>query len=314
MDGKNESKLTRVEIITPVHNRRELTLQCLKSLALIDKTDLDVHIIVVDDGSTDGTSEAVEKFFPEAEIIKGDGNLWFAGAVNRGINAALSREPDYVLIINDDTVQETKFLQYLIECSKKYPRSVVGPLLLLWDDPEKLFQVSPKWNMWVGGWKHWQNQTLSTIPQKPWEVELIVGNCILFPVEAIKENGLMNEERFPHFGDAEYTPRMRRNGWKLLIEPRAKIFCQPNVSPPSLRRMGYGKIFHTLFVDKISGNSLRRRFYANIEGAPNPVEGTLAFFIFYIRYFLGKNAEGSWASRQIEKPLAETFAEKIVKD
>lgn len=306
--------LKKVEIVTPVHNRKELTLRFLQSIARIDRTDLKIHVIVVDDGSTDGTSEAIEKGFPEAEIIRGDGNLWYAGGVNRGIEAALRHQPDYVLIINDDTIQERKFLQYLIECAGKYPRSIVGPLLLLWDEPEKLFQTSPKWDVWSGGWKHWQNQTVSTIPQKPWEVELIVGNCILFPVEAIKENGLMNEERFPHFGDAEYTPRMRRNGWRLLIEPRAKIFCQPNVSPPRLREMSYKKLFHTLFVDKINGHGFRRRLYANIDGAPNASEGILAFFIFYIRFFLGRNAEGSWARRQTEKPLSETFAEKIVKD
>lgn len=314
MSEKNPAQSTRVEIVTPVHNRRELTLACLRSLEAIDKTDLKIHVVVVDDGSTDGTSEAVASEFPRAEIVKGDGNLWFAGGINRGIEAALKREPDYVLIINDDTVQDPKFLQNLIACARRHPRSIVGPLLLLWNEPQRLFQTSPQWNVWLGGWKHWQNQTLSTIPQKPWAVELIVGNCILFPVAAILENGLMNERRFPHFGDAEYTPRMRRNGWNLLIEPRARIYCQPNVSPPRLRKMSYRKIFHTLFVDKISGNSFRRRLYANIDGAPNKIEGVAAFFIFYIRYALGRNAEGEWASRQIEKPIAETFAERIVEE
>lgn len=314
MPPPNTSKKTRVEIIIPVHNRRDITLQCLENLEFVDKTGFDAHIIVVDDGSTDGTSEAIGNKFPEVEIIKGDGSLWFAGAVNRGIGAALAHQPDFVLIITDDTRQEAKFLQYLIESARRYPRSVVGPLLLLWDEPEKVFQVSPQWNMWVGGWKHWQNQTLSTIPHTTWEVELIVGNCMLLPVEAIRENGLMNEKRFPHFGDAEYTPRMRRNGWKLLIEPRAKIFNMPNAIPPSLRKMSYRKIFHILFVDKIDGNSLRRRLYANIDGAPNKFEGIAAFFIFYVRYILGKNAESSWAAKQVEKPLSETYADKVLKN
>lgn len=306
--------LTKVEIVTPVHNRKEITLQFLRSFEQINQDGLETHIIVVDDGSTDGTSEVIEKEFPAVKIIKGDGNLWYAGGVNRGIEWALERQPDFILIINDDTVQEPNFLQYLIECARKNPRSIVGPLLLLWSEPEKLFQTSPQWDVWAGGWKHWQNQTVSTIPQKPWEVELIVGNCFLLPVAAVKENGLMNAERFPHFGDAEYTPRMRRNGWKLLIEPRAKIFCQPNISPPRLRSMSYKKLFHTLFVDKINGHSFRKRLYANLDGAPNRTEGVAAFFIFYIRLLIGKNAEGSWASRQIEKPLSETCRDKIVKD
>ena len=54
----------RVELVTPVHNRRDITLQCLRSLSRIDRTGLDIHITVVDDGSTDGTGDAIREQFP----------------------------------------------------------------------------------------------------------------------------------------------------------------------------------------------------------------------------------------------------------
>ena len=85
--------LIRVEIVTPVHNRKEITLQCLKSLSKINQEGLDVHIIVVDDGSTDGTSEAIESRYPEVEVIKGDGNLWYTEGTNVGVRAALKYDP-----------------------------------------------------------------------------------------------------------------------------------------------------------------------------------------------------------------------------
>ena len=306
--------LTRVEIITPVHNRRDITLQCLKSLARVNKTGLDVHIIVVDDGSTDGTSEAVMKNYPEVEIVKGDGNLWFTAGTNRGIEAALRHNPDYVLTINDDAVFDENFLQMLIETAEKNPRSVVGALLLLWDTPHKIFQVSPKWDFLAGGFRHWVQQTVWTVPKKAWEVELIVGNCVLFPAQAIMECGLMNEKRFPHFGDAEYTPRMRRHGWRLLIEPRARVFCQPNNLPPRLREMPLKKLFITLFIDLGNSHSLRRRFLATWHGAPNRLEGFFAFPIFFIRLAFGKNIEGNYAKEIKEKPLYETYSDKIVQN
>jgi GT2 family glycosyltransferase len=311
--GLNKNKI-KVEIVTPVYNRRDITLQCLKSLSRIKKENLDIHIIVVDDASTDGTFQAVKKSYPEVELIKGNGNLWYSGGINRGIEAALKHNPDYILTVNDDGIFDENFLVRMIECAEKYPKSVIGSLLLLWDAPHKLFQTSPKWDVWSGGFRHWQNQTVWTVPEKPWEVEIIVGNCVLFPVEAIREVGLMNEKRYPHFGDAEYTPRMRKKGWRLLIEPRARVFCKPNNAQPRLREMPLRKLLWTLFVDKRNGNSVYRRLYGYLDAAPNRLEGYLAFLLFFARFALGKNAEGNWAYTSKEKPITEIFADKIVKD
>ncbi|MEP6787005.1 MAG: glycosyltransferase, partial [Acidobacteriota bacterium] len=101
----------RIEIVSPVRNRREITLQCLRSLERIDAAGLDIHTIIVDDGSIDGTSDAIRQGFPDVEIIYGNGNLWCSGAANLGIERALQYEPDYILLINDDTVFDSNFLQ-----------------------------------------------------------------------------------------------------------------------------------------------------------------------------------------------------------
>lgn len=309
---ESNQKLTRVEIVTPVHNRRDLTLQCLRSLERIDRTGLEIHVVIVDDGSTDGTSDAIAENYPDVEIVRGDGNLWFTAGTNRGIEAALRHNPDFILTINDDEVFDDKFLQIMIETARAHPRSVVGALLLLWDTPHRVFQVAPQWNVWMGGFRHWIKQTVWTVPPRPFEVELIVGNCVLFPVEAIRECGLMNERRFPHFGDAEYTPRMRRRGWRLLVEPRARVFCQPNNPASKVTKMSWRKMLRTLFVDLGNSHSLRRRFLANWYGAPSKFEAVLAFPVFWIRWLGGRNIEGGYAESVDEKPLAETMADKVV--
>ncbi len=63
--------LVRLEIVMPVHNRRALTLGCLRSIDACDHTGLDVHVVVVDDGSTDGTAEAIAAGHPGVEVIRG---------------------------------------------------------------------------------------------------------------------------------------------------------------------------------------------------------------------------------------------------
>jgi GT2 family glycosyltransferase len=311
----SKNNLIRIEVVFPVHNRRELTLMCLRSLARIDSENLDVHVVMVDDGSTDGTSEAVESEFPEVEIIKADGSLWFTEGTNVGVRAALEHNPKYVLMMNDDQIFDSQFLKFMVETAEKYPRSVVGSLLLLWDTPHKLFQVSPRWETLSGGWRHWSHQTVWTVPEKPWEVGIIVGNCLLVPVEAIRECGLMDSKRFPNFGDAEYTPRLGKKGWRLLIDPRARVFCQPNNIPAKVVKMSLKEKFDALFVNLGNPHNLRRRFYSCWYSAPTPLHGLAAFFVFHIRIILKINSEATeWCERQKEKPIAEIFAHGIVKD
>ncbi|MCD9188076.1 MAG: glycosyltransferase family 2 protein [Pyrinomonadaceae bacterium] len=305
-------KKLRVEIVTPVYNRRELTLQFLRSLSRVDREGLELHTIIVDDASTDGTEEAVKVNFPDVEIVKGNGNLWYTGGTNRGLEAALKHDPDYILCVNNDSIFDEKCIRNLVDCAEKHRRSVVGAVLLLWDTPHKVFQVAPKWETLSGGWRHWRNQTIWTLPKNPWKVELIVGNCVLYPAQAVREVGFMDEKRLVQYGDAEYTPRMRKKGWQLLIEPKARIFCKPNDIPPKMAEMSLKKLIKTLFFNKYGVQSLHRRFYSNLLGAPSKIIGLSAFFIFFVRYFIGKNAEGDWALHKSEPPLSEIYAESEI--
>jgi GT2 family glycosyltransferase len=302
-----------VSIVTPVHNRKKLTLQCLNSIKKLNIEGLKIDVTVVDDGSTDGTSEAIRESFPQVEIINGDGNLWFTEGTNVGIRSAIKRKPKYILLINDDQIFEEKCLRYMVETAEMYPQTIVGSLLLLWDTPHKLFQVSPIWDTFAGGWRHWHHQTVWTIPDKPWEVGIIVGNCLLVPTKAFLDFGLMDSKRFPNFGDAELTPRMKRKGYTLLIEPRARVFCQPNNLPKRVSKMTLSQKFDALFINLGHIHNLRRRFYATMAGSPNFLNGIISFIVFFINLALGKNSEGKYAETLSEKPLSETFANNTVK-
>lgn len=305
----------RVEIVTPVHNRKELTLQFLRSISRLDVTGLDIGIVVVDDGSTDGTSAAIGQQFPDVDVVEGSGDLWFTEGSNVGIRRALEKHPDYILACNDDQVFDPRSVRRMVETAERYPRSIVGSLLLLWDTPHLLFQVSPQWSTLLGGWRHWYQQTIWTIPTRPWKVDLIVGNCILFPAEALRTSGLMRSDRYPNFGDAEITPRMKREGWELLIDPGARVFCQPNTPPRSIRKINMRQRLNDLFFDLGSVQNLRRRFYAYMDGAPSKIKGFAAYWIFIFRIFTGQNIESSkWISKQIEPPLSSTFASAVVDD
>ncbi len=280
--------LTKVALVIPVHNRRDTTLQALKSLSRIDKTGLDVRVYVVDDGSTDGTSDAIRLQFPDVRLIQGDGNLHYAAGTNRGITAALEWEPDYVATMNDDSVFHEQFLRRMIDTARRHPHSIVGALLLLWNEPHKVFQVGPVWNTWKGGWQMPEDWTAFNVPQTAFAVEAIVGNCVLFPTDAIKECGLMDEKKFPHgWGDAQWLRRMRKAGWHLFIEPKAYVWCEPNTNPTPLHLLKTAEIFRVLFVNKRHPLNLQRQFIARWESAPTRLQASLSY-LTYLGELVGK--------------------------
>ena len=90
-------------IVIPVHNRRTMTLQCLRALQTQGVLDWAVPL-VVDDGSTDGTAVAVRAEFPHAVILPGSGQLWWTGAIVLGMAEALRRDAACVFWLNDDCI------------------------------------------------------------------------------------------------------------------------------------------------------------------------------------------------------------------
>ena len=274
-------KLIKVALSIPVYNRRATTLQGLGSLSRIDKTGLEVKIFVIDDGSTDGTSDAIRDQFPAVQLIAGDGTLHYAAGTNRGIAAAMEWNADYIVAMNDDAVFHEQFLQRLVATVKTNPRSIVGGLLLLWDEPHKVFQVGQVWRTLKGGWDIPQDLTAFSVPAEAFEVECIVGNCVLIPAEAIRECGMIDEKRFPHgWGDAQYMARLRKAEWKLLIEPRSYIWCEPNTYPPPLHTLAFSKRLDVLFRDVRNPLNLKRQFDARWWSAPSRIEAVMAFMVY----------------------------------
>jgi GT2 family glycosyltransferase len=277
-------KPTNVAVVIPVHNRREITLQALRSLSRIDREGVSVHIIVVDDGSTDGTSDAIRANFPEIQILTGDGTLHYAAGTNRGITEALNHSPDFLVLCNDDSIFHEQFLQRMLATAAANPRSVVGGLLLLWDEPHLVFQVDFKWRTIKGGWQQADRKGLFDLPAEPFEVDGLAGNCVLIPVEAINETGLMDEIKFPHgWGDIQYFTRMKKAGWRLLVDPRAYIWSEPNTNSKPLHYLSSVDVVRILFRDKRHPLNLQRQFIARWESAPSKIQAGVAFLTYVLQ-------------------------------
>jgi hypothetical protein len=116
----------------------------------------------------------------------------------------------------------------------------------------------------------------------------------------------MDSKHFPNFGDAEWTPRFKRAGWNLLIDPRSRVFCQPNAEFQRIRNLSLAQMANVLLLNLGHPNNLRRRFYANWYGGPSRLKGVAAFTTFLARIPFGSSNESTTA--EPERPLADLFS------
>jgi GT2 family glycosyltransferase len=185
-----------IYIILPVHNRKNITELFIKSLVL--QTYKDFKLVLVDDGSTDGTDEMVLSHLPESIILKGDGNLWWGGGLHKGYEWVKENATDgSVLLINDDTIIAEDFLQ-------------VGANLL--NNSEKtlyLAQAYDKNNKHVdsGVCVDWDKLTFNQAKNKE-EINCLSTRGLFLTVEDFLDIGGFHPVILPHYlSDYEFTIR-----------------------------------------------------------------------------------------------------------
>jgi GT2 family glycosyltransferase len=217
----------RVAVVIPVHNDRERTVRCLESLAKIDYA---AHTpVVVDDGSRDGTAEVLAERFPAATVLRGNGNLWWAGATNLGVRHALECGYGFVLTLNNDTQVEPPFLNYLVEAAVANPRTIVGSRINFLHRPSVIWALGATMRWADGKIFHLLEQgTPDTAPHlqesvlRP--VETLTGCGTLIPVDCFRETGYYDARRFPQYhADAEFVLRAAKYGWQAMVHMRAVV-------------------------------------------------------------------------------------------
>jgi GT2 family glycosyltransferase len=249
-------------IVIPVHDRKQFTRQCL--LSLRRQTLQNFTVIVIDDRSTDGTGEMIEKEFPEVILLKGDGNLWWTRATNLGVKYALESGAAYILTLNNDTMATEDFLEKMMRWADITPNALLGSLAL---DVET---KSPVYGGEIINWKWASSKFLLDILNKgQWnglhEVTHFPGRGLLIPVAVFEKIGLYDEKNFPHYAaDYDFTHKAIRTGFKVYCNFDAKLFIYPDASGAAENRKKKSlKNYYThLFGIKGGGNVKRFALYS----------------------------------------------------
>jgi GT2 family glycosyltransferase len=209
--------------VIPSWNGAYFLGECLRSLTAQTSR---AHIIVVDNGSTDGSAELVSEQYPDATLLTLPSNRGFAGAVNVGIGHALRLGAEYVALLNNDAVAEPDWLERLIECADRHPEAgIVTPKFLL-SDGVHIDSTGDFYSSW--GWAYPRGR--DEVDQGQYdgpelrEVFCGSGGASLFRARMLEEVGLFDEDYFAYLEDQDLGFRAQLMGWRARYEPGARAY------------------------------------------------------------------------------------------
>ena len=250
--------MNKIAVVLAVHNRKQLTDRFLAS---ITKQSLDSYVvIVVDDGSTDGTSEMINEKYSDVQLLRGDGSLWWSASTNMAIKYALQEfNPDYICTMNDDTEADYHFLEELYKVAHTHPKSIVGCFSYDIKNPTNLLYDGSCVNWITGRISEVNSDKAYNKNRNIIDVTYYIGRGVLIPSDVFRQCGLYDAERFPQsWADNDLIFRAKRQGYKVLSTRRAiqYIYHDESTHLHLKKRLTINNYIKYLFLNQGGGNIL----------------------------------------------------------
>ncbi len=212
-----------VAIVTPVYNNKEDTKEFLESLKQV--TYPNFKIIIVDDGSTDGTGKMLREEYPYVVVVEGDGEWWAGRCYNAGSEKGIEIGAKYVLWIDNDIIVDPEFISALVETAEKNPKSLVTSKVYSYEERERIIEVGGDMRWWKGGYVH-RGQGEIDRGQYDEEADVRCATTgMLINTSFFQDTGMVDWRHFPHYrGDIDFTYRAYKNGYRIIYQPRSKVW------------------------------------------------------------------------------------------
>jgi GT2 family glycosyltransferase len=220
-----------VAIVVLCFNARDHTLACLDSLRRVRWERFTT--IVVDNGSTDGTTAAVRDGFPEATVIRCDQNLGFAEGNNVGLRAAFEAGTDYALMLNNDTIADPELVAALVHEAERRPDAgALCPMIHYLDPPDRIWYAGGRFDprRIHNGQHTGYGDTDTGQYNSTREIGRATGAAMLVPRAVVEEVGYLDGMLFLQVEDVEWSLRMRSAGYRILFVPAGKAWHRVSVA------------------------------------------------------------------------------------
>jgi GT2 family glycosyltransferase len=239
-----------IYVILPVHNRKNITIEFVRKLK--NQTHKNFKLILVDDGSKDGTSEEVKEELENVIILKGNGNLWWGGSLQKAysyIKISNFDKNDFVLIINDDTDIEKDFLENGLKILKNNKKSIIQAKGYSLKERNKCIDK--------GSFIDWTNFTFHSNSNNP---NCFTTRGLLIRLEDFLKIGGFYPILLPHYAsDIEYTFRFYKKGYNLIVNDSFKIWINnetTGISMSSLYKYPFFTFLKKTFSKKCIDNPI----------------------------------------------------------
>lgn len=213
----------RILAIFTCFNRKEKTENCIHTL-VEGNPDLDFTIIAVDDNSTDGTKQVLNKMKTSYDIhlIEGNGKLYYSGGMRMGMEYALKtidQGYDYMLMLNDDVSFIEHKIEMLVEQSMEQDNAIIVGAMM--DDDGKLSYSAIEYTKGI---------KYKKIPIENWEknADTFNANCVLIPFQVFKKIGTIDKYYIHSLGDFDYGLMIKKNGYKIHTSKEYVGICNIN--------------------------------------------------------------------------------------
>jgi len=205
-------------------NLKDDTAECVASVLRSDYSNY--RVLVVDNGSSDGSEEYLRRAFPSSEFIANAVNLGFAAGNNIGIRYAVANGTDYVFLLNNDTAVDAAMLGQLVSYAESDPDAgMVAPKVLYYTERNRIWRLGERVQRWlpvplsVGR----DQLDIGQFP-KPLELDYVAFCGVLIRRSVLDKVGLLDERFFFGYEDADLCHRTRDAGYRIVCQPAARMW------------------------------------------------------------------------------------------
>ncbi|OGZ34463.1 MAG: hypothetical protein A2Y98_04010 [Candidatus Portnoybacteria bacterium RBG_19FT_COMBO_36_7] len=266
------------------------TIECIESLKSV--TYPNFSVVVVDNASSDNSIDVIPRKYRDIAFIEVKKNMGFAGGNNIGIKYALEHGADYILLLNNDTTVEPNFLSELVNVAQANKKiGILGPKIYFYSEPAKIWFGGGRLNLIKTKGTHIDYLKIDNKeqpPGKPRETRYITGCCLLIKKDTVSKIGMISEDYFLYYEDADWCVRAKKAGWKIIFVPSSVIYHKQSRSTDEYS-------FPYIYYHSRNGLILGSRF------GVTTLTYLLSFLIFtkqIIKLFVGYNIQ--WAKPVIK--------------